>query len=160
VYLTKLLVISDSHGEVIKLEGLFNKLRGRYDRLVHLGDRAYDMASFQSEAPDTIQIKGNMELDMPHTQGTDIYERLFEAENIRILATHGHRFSVHYTLSFLKKEARNQNVRMVLYGHTHRRDSTEEHGIMYFNPGAFKDGSYGLVTIDKSDIVSAEHFSI
>jgi uncharacterized protein len=158
--LTKLLVVSDSHGEVVKLEGLLSKLSGRYDQLVHLGDRSYDIVSLQSMTRDTILVKGNIELDMPHTQDTAIYEKLFEADNVKILATHGHRFSVHCTMAFLKKEAQKQNVRMVLYGHTHRRDSTEENGILYFNPGAFKDGNYGLVTLDNSRIISAEHLSI
>jgi predicted phosphodiesterase len=41
---------------------------------------------------------------------------------------------------------------MVLYGHTHFPVLKEEEGVFIMNPGALKDGRYGVITIENGKI--------
>ena len=157
--MTRLLIVSDTHGEVIKLEDLLRKYKGQFDIFIHLGDRLFDFFSMNETAlgnAKTYLISGNMEMDIPMENYPVYNDAVFEVEQMRIFATHGHRYSVHSTLIFLKKEARKQNVKLVLYGHTHEKELFVEDDIMYFNPGALKNSDYGYIQIDGSEVVNIE----
>ncbi|URA10352.1 YfcE family phosphodiesterase [Thermospira aquatica] len=154
--MTRLLVISDSHGKVDRIYDLVRKHIGEFDVLFHLGDKAYDMLPFLEDGYSVVLIKGNME-----TLASDVslpvdWEHLAEYDGVKLLATHGHRYSVHSTLVFLKKHALHLGVSLVLFGHTHEQACFKEDGITYFNPGALQDGYYGIVHLDKSAITKTE----
>ncbi len=154
--MTRLLVISDSHGKVDRIYDLVRKHRGEFDVLFHLGDKSYDMLSFLEDGYPVILIKGNMETLSPDISMLVDWERVTDYDGVKILATHGHRYSAHSTLVFLKKHALHLGVNLVLFGHTHEQACFEEDGITYFNPGALQDGNYGIVHLDKGDITKTE----
>lgn len=124
--------------------------------LIHLGDRVYDIFQFYEELDKYIFIRGNMEIEFPEISFYSSYDKIFDIENVRILATHGHRYSVHSTLIFLKKEAKKIQAKLVLFGHTHQKELLVEDDIMYFNPGALQSNDYGIITIEKNEIVDIE----
>ena len=157
--LTRVLVISDTHGEIAKIEDVLKKESGNYDICFHLGDRSWDMRPFRSSIERLVQVKGNIEADMqgPTEFG---YEYINSIEGLRVMAAHGHQYSVHFTMSFIRKAAQKKNIGLVLYGHTHLKDYTEDEGIVYFNPGALKSSEYGFLCIDKGRVVQYRHSAV
>jgi uncharacterized protein len=156
--LIRLLVVSDSHGELVLLKKIFKKNAGSYDSVVHLGDGAGDIGRIGMETGVVYLVSGNMDdgsRDLPEVIGA------VEMEGIRVLMTHGHHHQVKNTIEELAKEARKRNATLVLYGHTHEQDlTTIKDGTVFFNPGAVKRGSYGVIEIDNGKIVSAIHYQI
>lgn len=153
--MTRLLIVSDTHGEAIRLSDLLRKYEGKYDRLVHLGDRVMDVLSLPENPVDPLIVRGNMETDSPGTDRPNDWNGIIDG--VKILATHGHRYSVHSTLLFLKKEAKRAEASLVLFGHTHERLDLTDDGIRFFNPGAFRNGDYGMLTLDGGRIMEAFH---
>ena len=155
--MTKLLIVSDTHGNVGKLDDLIRKYDKQYDYLIHLGDRSYDILSLQESIGNLIAVKGNIEGQGGLSREGTPYEVTVEIDGVRIFATHGHRYSVKSTLIFLKKQAKKVGANLVLFGHTHEKYLEIEDDIMYFNPGALTDNDYGFIAVDKGEIVSIEH---
>jgi len=153
---TRLLVISDSHGKVDRIYDLIRKHRDEFDVLFHLGDKSYDMLSFLEDGFPLILVKGNMETVYPEMNMVVDWERITEYDGVKLLATHGHRYSVHSTLVFLKKHALHLGVNLVLFGHTHEQTCFEEEGITYFNPGALQDGHYGMLTLNSGKVTETK----
>jgi len=153
---TRLLVISDSHGKVDRIYDSIRKHRGGFDVLFHLGDKSYDMLSFLEDGFPVVLLKGNMETPYPDLSLRVEWEYIGEYENVKILATHGHRYSVHSTLIFLKKHALHLGVNLVLFGHTHEQACFEEDGITYFNPGALQHGHYGIVHLENGKVTETQ----
>jgi predicted phosphodiesterase len=89
----------------------------------------------------------------------------------RIMMTHGHDYSVKFTLSRLCAEANKKGADIVLFGHTHQRyerylpAGETEYGValskpMYlFNPGSIGgyEASFGCIEIDQSGNVLLSH---
>ncbi len=150
--MTRLLIISDSHGAIDMIQKVLKKETGQFDQCIHLGDRVEDMRQFQDMAEKFIFVKGNMDFKSENSVMEPPFERIVEIEGVKILITHGHRFKVHATTGLLQKEAEFREVKLVLYGHTHKKDFFSEKGISYFNPGSLKNKEYGKITIDKGSI--------
>ena len=159
----KILVLSDSHGNVRNVEEAFKRCRD-CDLAVFLGDGIGDFESAAAQFDiQTAAVKGNCDIfvkDYPETRVIDIGK-------YRIMITHGHRFGVKYGLDTLKKEAYDRNCDIVLFGHTHQREEIRaESGetgkkIVIFNPGAAsssygKKPSFGRIHI----IESGKSFSV
>ncbi len=155
--MTKLLVVSDSHGYVSKLDDVVRKHQDQFNILIHLGDRSYDALSLQETFYNIVIIKGNIEMEGPHMPNIGEYEEFLDIEGVKVFATHGHRYSVHSTMIFLKKAAKSMKANLVLFGHTHEKYLELDDDVMYFNPGALSKGDYGLIGIENEEIVSIEH---
>jgi len=155
--LTRLLVVSDSHGKVDYIYDVIRKHQGDFDVFVHLGDKSYDMLSFLNDVSSLIMVKGNMETVFPDMNMEVEWERIVEYEGVKILATHGHRYSVHSTMVFLKKHALHLGINLVLFGHTHEQTVVNEDGIVYFNPGALQNRYYGMVRLHNGGVEAVEH---
>jgi len=156
--LTRLLIVSDTHGNVGKLDDLIRKYDKQYEYLIHLGDRSYDILSLQENIGNLISVKGNIEGQSTGlSRDNTPYEVLVELDGVKVFVTHGHRYSVKSTLIFLKKQAKKLGANLVLFGHTHEKYLEIEDDIMYFNPGALTDNDYGYISLDNGEIVSIEH---
>lgn len=155
----RILVVSDSHGQVSRLQALIFLLKDTYDLVIHLGDRVLDMLNIDTIKKEVILLRGNMELLTPQVTQFSKLERLIEAEGVKIFATHSHRYHTHYTLSFLKSAAKKHEASLVLFGHTHRQENFSEEGIVYVNPGAFKDGHYCIIQLSHHKIDKIELFN-
>lgn len=158
--MTELLVLSDSHGHTALLNRLFQSLSGFNGKVIHLGDGAADMLFFQDKYPEWIQLKGNMDGLSHDISRVSTEKRLFSIEALSIMAVHGHTYQVHHGLVRLKKAALDSQVGLVLFGHTHCKENFIENGIQYFNPGAFKDSSYGIIRIEGNTIIEASHLTL
>ena len=158
-----LLVISDTHGkygkisEVIKLQrGLQSKDRPTH--MIHLGDGALDIE--RAEVPQDMcafSVRGNC--DRFCSDGIP-NERIFTFYNKKIVAFHGHEYSVKHSDVKAVEYAIMNGADVLLYGHTHRRaeytvrcgeavgNAVATKDILVLNPGSLGyDGSFGVLTI-------------
>lgn len=148
-------MFSDSHGETALLERALGAEHPSFQRIVHLGDGLRDMESVRDPGVPVLQVRGNMDLsDVPAT------EMVTEIDGVRVFLTHGHQYRAHATLELLKARAVRSGARLALFGHTHRPENTLEDGVLYFNPGALKHGSYGTVVLDNGAIRDARHRTV
>lgn len=144
----KILFITDSHGNFLKIYDIIKF--ADFNMIISTGDYCDDAEEISYVYPEIEYhiVKGNC--DFYNTIYKEI--EIFEVEDKKILITHGHLFNVKGSMSLLEKEAEKEGVDLVCFGHTHIPYLKEKNGIKYFNPGALKDGNYGVLIIDKENI--------
>ncbi|MGN1412216.1 MAG: metallophosphoesterase [Oscillospiraceae bacterium] len=153
----KILVISDSHGYSGNIIRVLQKVND-IDMLIHLGDGEKEFESIKMTYP---------KIKMYHVAGNCDYNSLSPNEliipvdfNIKIFATHGHRYYVKYSLDAIKSSAIENGCSIALFGHTHQRLEKYEDGLYILNPGSIScprddnKPSYGIVEISKSGIIT------
>lgn len=142
----KIVVISDTHGNVAGLE----KIRGiltENDVVIHCGDGCKDLSYFP-EIKESYFVRGNCD-------GLNRDEKVIELEGKKILILHGHNHGVKGGLTRLKYYAQEKGVDVVFYGHTHKASIVEADGITFINPGnlsrysANKSYCYVVISGDK-----------
>ena len=145
----KIIIISDSHGNVQAIEKLM-PLIAENDYLIHLGDGSADLRQVWKEYPDKIyQCRGNCDGLSPTPS-----EGILDVEQISIFYCHGDAYGVKSGLGALAKEAKKRNCEIALYGHTHKAQITEIDGVTLINPGYMKrkvgeGGSYCYLVVNK-----------
>lgn len=146
----KILVLSDSHGEMRYMEqAVFAETP---DYIVHLGDKQRDGEALQKKfcRIPYIGVPGNCDF-----AGTEESVLVCELGGIRFLITHGHVHAVKYGLLRLGLAAAEAGASVALYGHTHRAAHDMFEAVHLFNPGAAGGGepSYGVVEIIDGSLV-------
>lgn len=145
--MTKLIVISDSHGNGKGVEGL-RALIAENDLVVHLGDGAGDMRDILREYPEKVYLcGGNCDFFSPYPD-----EGILNVEGVRIFYCHGHKYRVKTGLETLAAEAKRRDCDIALYGHTHISSICEIDGVTLINPGSLrfevgKGGSYCYLVV-------------
>ena len=146
----KILVLSDSHGNEAFLQMILQRERN-CNMIIHLGDGADDimMTMMAYTAQKTVYLtKGNCD---PAAYGY-AEKHIIPAEGKKLIACHGHRFNVKMGLDALYFEGLKEKADACLYGHTHIANIEYSNGILLFNPGAVKNGRYGILTINNGEI--------
>jgi len=147
----KILVISDTHGDIKKAEEVIKKNRNDIDLIIHLGDYFRDAQKLSTIFPDIPieYIYGNSDFMIDNVPA----EKVLEYYGKKILLTHGHRYSVKWDYSKLEKKAEEMHLDMLLFGHTHVADMMEKSGCYFINPGSISDPrsdsseSYAIIEI-------------
>lgn len=126
--------------------------REKPDAVIHLGDHASDALVIEREYPrlPVCRVRGNC--DRCETDVQD--EAVIEWEGVKILATHGHRYSVKSGLLSLCYAAAQAGARIALFGHTHDPYCEESEGLWLLNPGACGRlfPSYGIIEIENGTV--------
>ena len=134
----KVLICSDSHTrlnyfqEVMELE--------KPELVIFAGDHstdALDISLVYEEIPFKI-VRGNTDFSDRKTED----ELKFEINGKKVLLTHGHLQWVKSSLNELEIRAKEEEVGICIFGHTHRELEIEKDGILYLNPGALQDRKY------------------
>lgn len=134
----KVLICSDSHTrlnyfqEVMELE--------KPELVIFAGDHstdALDISLVYEEIPFKI-VRGNTDFSDRKTED----ELKFEINGKKVLLTHGHLQRVKSSLNELERIAKNEEVDICIFGHTHCELKIEKDGILYLNPGALQDKKY------------------
>lgn len=146
----KLLVLSDSHGNVENMVRAVETVKP--DMIVHLGDVMRDGQKLHAFFPAIPfeQVPGNCDLG-----AFDQPEKILCIEDKRILMCHGHTLHVKESLLTAMYAALEQKADIFLFGHTHRIFSEIRNGVAMLNPGSIGDyryPTYGIVEIVKGDI--------
>lgn len=147
----KILVLSDSHGTMRYMEQAIDRVCPNL--VIHLGDHQSDAEELRREYPNIpiIYVSGNCDgyFGRQDTISTVI-------DDIPVLLTHGHRYGVKNGYTRLEYAAMEQQVKLVLFGHTHIPYCAELGGILYLNPGAcngYSTPSCGIVEIENGKLV-------
>jgi len=136
----KLLVFSDSHGNVRNLKAVFNWANDHIppnDTIIaaaFLGDGISDLEFASDETgfyTDWKLVMGNNDFGivMPETLAFDFAEHHF-------FMCHGHRYNLYSGFNFLINAAKNAGADVVLYGHTHIPHYKIVNGVTFINPGS------------------------
>ncbi|MCB9498110.1 MAG: metallophosphoesterase family protein [Erysipelotrichaceae bacterium] len=136
----KILVCSDSHGNNQALEEIVKKYP-HCDLYLHAGDsESEELALFPFET-----VKGNGDI------GFEMFER-------RILSTPYGKILMQHMPRIPYAIIHKYQIKIFIYGHTHRRYYGEEDGLIILNPGAISfprdhyDLSFAILNIDEQHV--------
>lgn len=144
----KVLILSDSHGNIENMEYAVEKILP--DMIIHLGDCKDDAMILQDEYDDIPfeVVPGNCDYeDGPQ-------EKIIDIEGNKILICHGHTYGVKFDYYRLQMGAMEKEVDLALFGHTHKVFYDYHNGVRLVNPGSIGlplwgvAPSYGVMTID------------
>ncbi len=145
----KVLVLSDSHGDVDAMERA--AARERPDLILHLGDLCRDFDELRRRLPMTQAMQdvcGNCD---GFTEVPD--QRVLLVEGKRILMMHGHRYEVKLGYSRAMWAAREAEADILLCGHTHIALDRDLMGLHLMNPGSCRGsrGTYGVIELGEGE---------
>ena len=131
----KILVFSDSHGDIKALTKIFKwmKKNGLNDA-AFLGDGAKDIPEAKAAAgfsPLVQVVRGNCDYDFSLPESA-----LLDFGGSRFFMSHGHRASLPSGFDILLAAASNNETRTALFGHTHVPFCKTINGILLINPGS------------------------
>ncbi|MGB9621246.1 MAG: YfcE family phosphodiesterase [Brevinematia bacterium] len=162
--MSKILVLSDSHGHLGLISDVIKIEVKNIDIVIHLGDAWFDMKPFikdlkENHKKEVILIRGNID-EMRNDPTTPFIpeKEIITIGNKKVFCTHGHLFNVSKSLEELVSASTSSGANIVLFGHTHTPTVKEINEILFFNPGALRDGFYGIINIAES--VSYKHYKL
>lgn len=146
----KVLIVSDTHGREQYLYETIQRVRP-IDMVIHLGDFEGGEESIRAMADCPVEfVSGNNDFFTGIPK-----EKIIKVGSYSIMMTHGHRYSVAYSLNLLLEEAKRNYVDVVMYGHTHIPNIEKFNGIWFVNPGSIslprQDGRPTFIIMDIDD---------
>lgn len=150
--MVKICLISDSHGSRKKVEDLL--INNKFDYVFFMGDGLKDF-EYLEDIVNVKKVSGNCDFFNSEaiTQFTNI-------EGFKIMQTHGHEFRAKLTPLLMLEKAKNNYCDIVCFGHTHKQVSEKIEGILFINPGAFKNGEYAVLNLTKNEEPVVEFLKI
>ena len=143
----KVLVFSDSHGAFALAREMLSR-EPDCSMVFFLGDGIDEAEKLRDTYKDKkfILVKGNN--DWYSQAHTEAYKYV---EGVTLMACHGHKFNVRFSLRDLLNSAQAVRANVALYGHTHKSGMYNDPvtGICAINPGALCEGKYAVLTIDR-----------
>ena len=146
----KILVFSDSHGEVSRM--YYACLEHRPDAVIHLGDTVRDAEELERLLPGVsiCMIRGNNDYapSIP-------LQLVYPAGGTTVFLCHGHLFGVKTTKTVLAAAAKRAGCSVALFGHTHRPFDETVGDVRLINPGSvtFSD-SYTVINADNGNFTA------
>lgn len=127
------IVISDSHGNMGSLKRIISQYP-HIPSIIHLGDYYRDAVALKQMYPDKeyYMVPGNCDYLVSNASA----ELILEVEGLRVLLTHGNRYSVKSGLQRLRAKALQDRLDVVLFGHTHIPVIDKTGGCLLVNPGS------------------------
>ena len=150
---SKILVVSDSHGDVENMRRAVELVRP--DMMIHLGDGWRDAELLAKSCPELVieKVPGNCDY-----RSGEALERMVTIENKTVMICHGHTQGVKSDLGMILRTAQERGADAVLFGHTHKSFVDIRCGIVMLNPGsigAWLRPTYGTLTIGDGKMVPA-----
>ncbi len=146
----RLLVLSDMHGRRHRFEEAVLSQPEAKD-ILFLGDGAESAGELAAFFPDrTFHIvSGNCDFSSNYPTTKQL-----SFGGVRLLATHGHTFSVKSGTERLLAAAEGIGAQIACYGHTHIPNISYQNGIYFICPGSLcgSGGSAGYAVIDITDV--------
>lgn len=150
--MTTIVVLSDSHGNRRDIEALFPVMK-ESDIIIHLGDTSQDGSFIRAKFPDkTYLLNGNCDFVKSGEN-----ELVLKVEDVKILACHGHLYSVKSTPQRLVNRAKELDCAVALYGHTHSACEQQIDDVLTINPGTmsrYTKKSYCYLVINGNKAVA------
>ena len=157
--MTKLLVLSDSHGGRDAIERILKAESKNIDALIFLGDGLRDLELALTKHPRlrAYSVAGNC--DYGALEPTD---GLAAFDGVVIFYTHGHMYGVKYDLDTLADAAAARGAEVALFGHSHIPHAEQRGKVFLFNPGSCGrcytgPDTYGILTLENGKVTAHEH---
>ena len=122
------LIFSDSHYNLEYLDKMIKEYHP--NKIYGLGD--YGVSEIELDLRRVVGVKGND----PFDSSSYGYDYLDEIDGFRILFTHGHKYSVKYDRFRLYMRAKEKNIDVCFYGHTHVGMIEKYDDKIFLNPGS------------------------
>jgi hypothetical protein len=129
--MSKVLIVSDSHGLTKELEVLRERHINEVDMMIHCGDS--QLTTDDKAISGYLTVMGNCDFG-----GGYPLETISEVSGRKFFITHGHRYSVKTTLMNLKNRAQEVNADIVCFGHSHILSAEVIDGTLFLNPGSIR----------------------
>ncbi|WP_066063711.1 metallophosphoesterase family protein [Neobacillus soli] len=129
--MSKVLIVSDSHGMTRELEVLRERHLQEVDLMIHCGDS--QLMPDDKAMSGYLTVMGNCDFG-----GRFPLETISEISGRKFFITHGHRYSVKSTLMNLKYKAQEVNADIVCFGHSHILGAEVIEGTLFLNPGSIR----------------------
>lgn len=152
--MTRILVVSDSHGQAEELRRIARHVWDTYgavDAYLHCGDGGLDLKRIEpflrehDPRAKICLVRGNCDgygySDVPE-------DRVVTLDGVGIYMAHGHLQDVRHTRWALAGDARLHDCSIALYGHTHE-PLMEMLSVLVLNPGCAGMGQYLVLELDK-----------
>lgn len=149
----KILVISDTHGNLSKVYKVINSISNIIDGVIHCGDIVEDADSLRIKYPNLkiYNVRGNCDY------GSSVpNEDVFVLGGKKFFVTHGDLYGVNWGIDRLCYKGAEIGADICLYGHTHIPYIDNYNGIVILNPGSLSAPrgnstySYGIIKIEDS----------
>lgn len=127
----KIVAFSDAHGSKIIVERIMS-FNPDADYIISLGDSELPLDLLMDL--DILPIKGNYPRDAGFA-----YETELEVGKRKLFLTHGHKYGVHKSLKKLLHYGMQNDIDIILYGHTHIARADKVNNLYLFNPGSIKN---------------------
>jgi putative phosphoesterase len=128
--MSKVLIVSDSHGYTKELQVLRERHIDEVALMIHCGDS--ELTPEDSHISGYLIVMGNCDF------GGFPLETITEVSGRRIFVTHGHKYSVKTSLMNLKYKAEEVNADIVCFGHSHVLGAEMAGGKLFLNPGSIR----------------------
>lgn len=153
----KILVVSDTHGDLFSLKAAINASSAA-EVIIHCGDGNSELEILKPLYPEKhfIGVRGNCDF----CSSAENIETL-NLEGKVIFVTHGHLYNAKYGLYRLSCAAREAGADLLLFGHTHTPLCTYDDGLYIVNPGSCQGykPSYAYIDISEQGIL-VRHFTL
>ncbi len=127
--MSKVLIVSDSHGLTKELEVIRERHLSEADLMIHCGDS--QLQPDNKAITGYVTVMGNCDFG-----GGYPLETVTEVSGRKIFITHGHRYSVKSSLMNLKYKAQEVGADIVCFGHSHVLGAEVVGGTLFLNPGS------------------------
>lgn len=128
--MSKVLVVSDSHGLTKELVAIRERHQREVDLMIHCGDSQL--------MPDNKAITGYFTVAGNCDFGDFPLELITNVAGKKFFITHGHHYSVKSSLINLQYKAQEVNANIVCFGHSHELGAEVVDGILFLNPGSIR----------------------
>lgn len=155
----KILIVSDTHHHNDNYLKVIEKV-APVDMVVHCGDIEGGEYLIAESAGCPVQmVMGNNDFfsDLPR-------EKEFYIGKYKVWLTHGHTYYVSMSNEYIKREARERGVNIVMYGHSHKPVVDYDGDVIAVNPGSLtyprQEGRRPSFVIMELDDKGEVHFTI
>jgi uncharacterized protein len=128
--MSKILIVSDSHGFTSELDLLKERHLNEVDVLIHCGDS--QLLANHKAISGYVTVLGNCDF------GGYPLEEMVELSGHRIFITHGHKYSIKTSLMTLNYRAKELKADIVCFGHSHVLGAEMINGTLFLNPGSIR----------------------
>jgi putative phosphoesterase len=129
--MSKVLIVSDSHGLTKELQVLRERHLDEVDLLIHCGDS--QLMHDDQAISGYVTVRGNCDFGSGYP-----LEAISQLSGRKIFTTHGHHYSVKTSLRELNNQAQKVNADIVCYGHSHILAADVIKGRLFINPGSIR----------------------
>ncbi|MEH7083412.1 metallophosphoesterase [Neobacillus drentensis] len=129
--MSKVLIVSDSHGLTKELRVIRERHLDEVDLMIHCGDS--ELSPDDQAISGYLTVMGNCDFG-----GGYPLETISEVAGRKFFITHGHRYSVKSSLMNLKYKAEEVSANIVCFGHSHVLGAEVIDGVLFLNPGSIR----------------------